>query len=46
MLQERIAQSDFVSAKADVQSFIRNPMELGIWSADYFSQVAERMKIG
>ena len=46
MLQERIAQTDFVSAKADVQSFIRNPMELGIWSADYFSQVAERMKIG
>ena len=46
MLLERIAQTDFASAKADVQPFIRNPTELEIWSCDDFIQVAERMKIG
>ncbi len=39
-LNERLATADINQVKADVLPFIRNPKEMGIWSNDYFLQLA------
>ena len=44
-LKERLATTDFNQVKADVLPFVRDPKELDIWSNDYFSQLAEMMKV-
>lgn len=43
-LKERLSTADINQVKADVQPFIRNPKELGIWSNDYFLQLADMVK--
>ena len=44
-LKERLATTDINQVKADVLPFVRDPRELDIWSNDYFSQLAEMMKV-
>lgn len=44
-LKERLATTDINQVKADVLPFVRDPKELDIWSNDYFSQLAEMMKV-
>ena len=45
LLKERLATADIEQVKLDVRPFIINPQDLGIWSNDYFLQLAERLKI-
>jgi hypothetical protein len=43
-LKQRFSTTDINQVKADVLPFVRNPMELDIWSNDYFLQLASKMK--
>lgn len=43
-LKQRFSTADINQVKADVLPFVRNPMELNIWSNDYFLQLASKMK--
>lgn len=43
-LDERLATADINQVKADVLPFIRNPKEMGIWSNDYFLQLAQMIR--
>lgn len=43
-LNERLATADINQVKADVLPFIRNPKEMGIWSNDYFLQLAQMIR--
>ena len=43
-LNERLATADINQVKADVLPFIRNPKEIGIWSNDYFLQLAQMIR--
>lgn len=43
-LKQRLASTDIKMVKSDVMPFIRNPKELGIWSNDYFLQLADMIK--
>ncbi len=43
-LQQRIREVDFIQAKADVLPFIKNSEVLNIWSQEYFSELADRLK--
>jgi hypothetical protein len=43
-LKQRFSTADINQVKADVLPFVRNPMELDIWSNDYFLQLASKMK--
>ena len=36
--------ADINQVKADVLPFIRNPKEMGIWSNDYFLQLAQMIR--
>jgi len=38
------ATADINQVKADVLPFIRNPKEMGIWSNDYFLQLAQMIR--
>jgi hypothetical protein len=40
----RLATADINQVKADVLPFIRNPKEMGIWSNDYFLQLAQMIR--
>lgn len=40
MLKERLSQTDIRQVKADVLPFVKNSLELDIWSNDYFVQLA------
>ena len=42
-LKQRFSTADINQVKADVLPFVRNPMELNIWSNDYFLQLASKM---
>ena len=44
-LKDRLASADINQVKSDVLPFVRNPKELGIWSNDYFVQLADMMKL-
>ena len=44
MLKERLATTDIRQVKADVMPFVRNPHDLGIWSNDYFLQLANMVR--
>lgn len=39
-LKERLSTADISQVKDDVLPFVRNPLELDIWSNDYFVQLA------
>lgn len=43
-LKQRLSTADINQVKADVLPFVRNPMELNIWSNDYFLQLASNIK--
>jgi len=43
-LKQRFSTADINQVKADVLPFVRNPMELNIWSNDYFLQLASKIK--
>ena len=43
-LKDRLASTNINQVKSDVLPFVRNPKELGIWSNDYFVQLADMMK--
>lgn len=43
-LNKRLATADINQVKADVLPFIRNPKEMGIWSNDYFLQLAQMIR--
>lgn len=45
LLTERFKNTDIELAKADVRPFMRNPLELDIWSNDYFLQLASMIKL-
>lgn len=45
-LKERISTTNIELVKRDVTPFIKNHAQLDIWSADYFLQLVEMMKIG
>lgn len=42
-LKQRFSTADINQVKADVLPFVRNPMELDIWSNDYFLQLASKI---
>ena len=44
-LKERLFTADIKQVKEDVLPFVRNPMELDIWSNDYFVQLADMVKL-
>lgn len=44
-LKERLRTTDIKQVKDDVLPFVRNPKELGIWSNDYFVQLAEMVRM-
>ena len=43
-LKDRLASTNINQVKSDVLPFVKNPKELGIWSNDYFVQLADMMK--
>lgn len=43
-LKERLASANINQVKRDVLPFVKNPMELDIWSNDYFLQLADMIK--
>jgi predicted nucleotidyltransferase component of viral defense system len=43
-LKERLGGTDIRSVKNDVLPFVQNPVDLDIWSNDYFLQLADRIK--
>ena len=38
---ERFASIDYVNARQDVLPFIKNPASLDVWSADFFTRIAQ-----
>ncbi len=44
LLQTRIKAIDVASARQDVARFIKDPNALGIWSQDYFLELATLMR--
>jgi len=44
LLREKIAITNIEAVKADVRPFIKNPDVMNIWSVDYFSQLADRIR--
>ncbi|MBP5666178.1 MAG: nucleotidyl transferase AbiEii/AbiGii toxin family protein [Clostridia bacterium] len=40
-LCERFASIDYVNARQDVLPFIKNPASLDVWSADFFTRIAQ-----
>ena len=45
MLKERIEKTNIETVKNDVRPFLKNPSEINIWSAEYFSQLVDMIKI-
>jgi len=45
LVQEKIRQLDVVSARRDIVRFIKDPLQIEIWSQEYFLQLAQMMKI-
>ena len=44
MLKERILNTNINDVKNDVQPFIKNKQEMGIWSTDYFLQIIDMIQ--
>lgn len=44
-LNQRFQSVDFSSAKEDILPFIKDPQEIAVWSADFFSQITERIEV-
>ena len=45
MLKNRFDSIDFLQARKDVESFIRDTSVLDIWSSDFFKQITEGLKV-
>jgi len=41
ILKERIEKTNIEMVKNDIRPFLKNPMEMDIWSTDYFSQLVD-----
>ncbi len=41
LLKDKIAKTNIEMVKNDVRPFIKNPSEMDIWSADYFTQLVD-----
>jgi predicted nucleotidyltransferase component of viral defense system len=46
LLKDKIMKTDINLVKNDVRPFIKNPAEMDIWSADYFLQLVDMIKLG
>jgi len=44
LLRERLSMTDMKSVKLDVEPFLKNKESLGIWSNDYFLQLADMIR--
>lgn len=44
LLKERLSMTDMKSVKLDVEPFLKNKESLGIWSNDYFLQLADMIR--
>jgi hypothetical protein len=44
MLREKILKTDINAVTNDVRPFLKNPAELDIWSAEYFSQLVDMIR--
>lgn len=44
LLKEKINSTNIEMVKADVRRFVINPLELDIWSTNYFLQITDMMK--
>jgi predicted nucleotidyltransferase component of viral defense system len=45
LFEAKIDRLDIESAKEDMINFIKDPMQISLWSKDFFHQVARRIKI-
>lgn len=45
LLNERFAQIDYKQAKRDVEPFISSSSMLELWSADFFNQITEGLRV-
>jgi hypothetical protein len=45
LIQEKIRQLDVASARRDIVRFIKDPLQIEIWSQEYFLQLAQMIKI-
>ena len=45
LLNERFVQIDYKQAKRDVEPFISNSSMLELWSADFFNQITEGLRV-
>ena len=43
LLNDRFDKIDYKLAKQDVLPFVKNPVSLDIWSADFFKQITTRL---
>ena len=43
-LTVRLSTADINQVEADVLPFVHNPKELGLWSNDYFQQLAKMLR--
>ena len=44
MLKERVENTDIEAVKNDVRPFLKNPLEMDIWSRDYFLQLTDMIQ--
>lgn len=44
LLVERVRTLDLSAARADVESFLKNPDRIAVWSNEFFSQLIEKME--
>jgi hypothetical protein len=45
LLKNRITAVDIASARQDIRRFISDPRVLDIWSPEYFSALADKLKV-
>ena len=45
LMQKKIRQLDVASARRDIVRFIKDPVQIEIWSQEYFLQLAQMIKI-
>ncbi|MCL2529791.1 MAG: nucleotidyl transferase AbiEii/AbiGii toxin family protein [Coriobacteriia bacterium] len=43
-LQEKIESTDLVAAREEVRPFVRNSLELEVWSKDFFMQLVDKIR--
>jgi hypothetical protein len=46
LLKDKISKTNIEMVKADVRPFLKNPGEMDIWSAEYFTHLADTIQFG